>query len=88
MRLTIALSSLCLALLLSLPAAHAVDRAPFALTDHTGKAVTDEDFLGSFLLVFFGYSHCPDVCPTELQVVSEALDQLGEDAAAVQPDRQ
>ncbi|MDP7539199.1 MAG: SCO family protein [Alphaproteobacteria bacterium] len=85
MRLTIALSSLCLALLLSLPAAQAVERAPFTLTDHTGKAVTDEDFLGSFLLVFFGYSHCPDVCPTDLAIMAGALDALGDRAAVVQP---
>jgi protein SCO1/2 len=85
MRLTSALLSLCLALLLSLASAQAVERAPFALTDHTGKAVTDEDFLGSFLLVFFGYSHCPDICPTDLAIMAGALEALGERGAAIRP---
>ena len=39
---------------------------PFSLTDHTGKAVTDADFRGSPLAVFFGFTHCPEVCPTTL----------------------
>lgn len=85
MRLTSALLSICLVLALSVPAGWAVERAPFALTDHTGKAVTDEDFLGSFLLVFFGYSHCPDICPTDLAIMAGALDGLGERGAAIQP---
>ncbi len=58
---------------------------PFSLVDHTGRSVSEADFQGRHMLVYFGYTFCPDVCPTELQVVSEALDQLGEDAAAVQP---
>jgi protein SCO1/2 len=50
---------------------------PFTLTDHTGKRVTDEDFRGRHLLVFFGFTFCPDVCPSALQVMSAALDKLG-----------
>jgi protein SCO1/2 len=50
---------------------------PFTLTDHTGKRVTDGDFRGRYMLVFFGYTYCPDVCPSTLQVVSQALDRLG-----------
>jgi protein SCO1/2 len=58
---------------------------PFALTDHTGKLRTDEDFRGKLLLIYFGYSYCPDVCPTDLQQIGLALDGLGAGAEAVQP---
>ena len=58
---------------------------PFTLTDHTGKRVTEKDFAGKFTLVFFGYTSCPDICPAELQVISAALDQLGERATNVTP---
>jgi len=58
---------------------------PFNLIDHTGKAVTDKDFLGRNLLVFFGFTFCPDVCPSGLQVISAALDQLGPQAQNVTP---
>jgi cytochrome oxidase Cu insertion factor (SCO1/SenC/PrrC family) len=57
----------------------------FTLTDHTGRTVTDQDFRGRSMLVFFGFTHCPDVCPTELQVVAEVLDKLGPAAARVAP---
>ena len=50
---------------------------PFTLTDHTGKRVTDQDFRGRNMLVFFGFTFCPDVCPSALQVISAALDKLG-----------
>jgi cytochrome oxidase Cu insertion factor (SCO1/SenC/PrrC family) len=50
---------------------------PFTLTDHKGRRVTDQDFRGRFMLVFFGFTFCPDVCPTALQVASEALNKLG-----------
>lgn len=49
---------------------------PFTLTDHTGKTVTDKDFNGKYLLVFFGYTYCPDVCPMELSALSAAMDEL------------
>lgn len=58
---------------------------PFALIDHNGKRVTNADFRGRYLLIYFGYTYCPDVCPTELFVISQALDMLGEAAARVQP---
>jgi cytochrome oxidase Cu insertion factor (SCO1/SenC/PrrC family) len=58
---------------------------PFTLTDQTGRKVTEKDFLGKYLLVFFGYTYCPDICPTELQVMSAALDSLGPKADAIQP---
>ena len=58
---------------------------PFTLTDHTGKRVTDRDFRGKFLLVFFGFTNCPDVCPTALQVMAAALDKLGPKAERIVP---
>lgn len=56
---------------------------PFALTDHTGKRRTDKDFRGRLMLVFFGFTSCPDVCPTSLQTATEALAKLGDDADKV-----
>lgn len=53
---------------------------PFQLTAHTGQPVTNEDFLGRPFLVFFGYTHCPDVCPTTLFEMSEILRAMGPDA--------
>lgn len=58
---------------------------PFSLTDHTGRHVTEKDFLGKYMLVFFGFTYCPDVCPTELQVMSAALDELGAEGNTIQP---
>jgi protein SCO1/2 len=58
---------------------------PFQLTDHTGKQVTEQSFRGRFMLVYFGYTYCPDVCPTELQTMANALDLLGPDAARIAP---
>jgi cytochrome oxidase Cu insertion factor (SCO1/SenC/PrrC family) len=58
---------------------------PFALIDHNGKPRTDADFRGKLLLVYFGFTWCPDVCPTDLQDISLALDKLGEAADQVQP---
>ncbi len=50
---------------------------PFSLTDHDGKSVTDKDFRGRFMLIYFGYTYCPDICPTNLQVMGTALSALG-----------
>ena len=58
---------------------------PFELVDHTGRRRTDGDFRGKLLLVYFGFSYCPDVCPTDLLAIGRALDQLGADGVAVQP---
>jgi protein SCO1 len=58
---------------------------PFTLTDHTGKRVTDQDFRGRFMLVFFGFTFCPDVCPTALQVMAAALDKMGAKAEQITP---
>jgi len=45
----------------------------FNLTNHQNKSVTEKDFLGKYMLVYFGYTYCPDVCPTDLQIMSAAL---------------
>ena len=58
---------------------------PFTLVDQHGKTVTDRDFRGRFMLVFFGFTHCPDICPAELQVMSASLDALGPEGAEVVP---
>ncbi len=49
---------------------------PFTLVDHTGTVVRESDFRGRLMLVFFGYTSCPDVCPAELQTIAQALDLL------------
>jgi protein SCO1/2 len=56
---------------------------PFELVDHAGAAVTDQTWADKPLLVFFGYTYCPDVCPTELSVISNAMDLLGDDTDVV-----
>lgn len=53
---------------------------PFKLTDQNGQPITDADLKGKPFLVFFGYTHCPDVCPTTLFEVSEVMRSLGKDA--------
>jgi len=58
---------------------------PFALVDQHGKKVTDRDFRGRYMLIFFGFTHCPDICPAELQVISASLDELGPKAEEVVP---
>ena len=58
---------------------------PCTLTDQNGKTDTDQDFRGRFMLVFFGFTHCPDICPAELQVMAASLDALGPKAADVVP---
>lgn len=58
---------------------------PFELIGKDGKTVTDKDFRGRYMLVFFGFTRCPDICPAELQVMSAALEELGPDADKVVP---
>jgi len=57
----------------------------FSLIDHNGRAVTQDDFRGKYTLVFFGYTYCPDVCPTALQDIGLIMDGLGVDAKKVVP---
>jgi len=72
---------------LPLPVSSGIARVggPFTLTDHTGKRISDADFRGRWMLIYFGYTYCPDVCPSELQVISSALDKLGSIADQIQP---
>jgi len=53
---------------------------PFQLTDQNGRAVSDRDFKGEPFIVFFGFTNCPDICPTTLFEMSEVLKRLGPDA--------
>jgi protein SCO1/2 len=57
----------------------------FALADSEGKPRTNDEFRGKFLLVFFGFTNCPDVCPTTLSEVAQVMDDLGPEADKVQP---
>ncbi len=57
----------------------------FMLTDQLGQLVTEQDFVGKWSLVYFGYTHCPDVCPTSLTTLTQALQLLGDKAADIQP---
>ena len=58
---------------------------PFSLVGADGKPVTDRNFRGRYMLIFFGFTHCPDICPAELQVIAQALEQLGDKAKKVVP---
>jgi protein SCO1/2 len=61
------------------PAASAIGGS-FALVDHNGKALTHRDMLGRPYLVFFGFTHCPDICPTKAMEISQVFDALGPNA--------
>lgn len=65
--------------------AHRSAAGHFALTDQDGHARSDADFRGRFVLLYFGYTWCPDVCPTTLQQIATALRKLGPKAAHVVP---
>lgn len=58
---------------------------PFTLVDHEGNARTDADFRGKLLLVYFGFTSCPDICPTDLQQIAQAITLLGAEGDQVQP---
>jgi len=66
-------------------AGEAAVRSEFTLTDHTGERVTEADFLGRWQLVFFGFTYCPDVCPTTLAYMATVFDMLGETAKKIAP---
>lgn len=59
--------------------------ADFELTDHNSMMQTDEDFRGRWMLVFFGFTNCPDVCPMGLATIAQVMDDLGAEGEAVQP---
>jgi cytochrome oxidase Cu insertion factor (SCO1/SenC/PrrC family) len=58
---------------------------PFTLTDQSGRQRSDSEFRGKLMIVYFGYSYCPDICPTDLMAITQALDDLGPAAKDVQP---
>jgi protein SCO1/2 len=58
---------------------------PFTLTDQNGRTVTERDYAGRWTLVYFGYSFCPDVCPTELGTMAAAIDAMGPAGEQVVP---
>jgi protein SCO1/2 len=58
---------------------------PFELTNQDGKTVSDKDYAGKLLLVYFGYTNCPDICPTALQTIAIAMDELGAAGDRIQP---
>jgi protein SCO1 len=59
--------------------------APFTLTDQEGHRRSDAEFRGKLMLIYFGYTTCPDICPTDLMTIAEAIDALGKLGDAVQP---
>ena len=67
------------------PPLEALFGGPFELTDHNGRAVTDGTFRGRFTLLYFGYTFCPDLCPTNLLTMAQALEALGPEGGRVQP---
>ena len=76
---------LLLALSVARPAAAALFEGKYRLQGPGGAVVSDQDFRGRWQLVYFGFTHCPDVCPTVLSQVAEALHDLGDRANTVQP---
>jgi len=58
---------------------------PFTLIDHTGRVRSDTEFRGKLMIVYFGYTYCPDVCPTDMMAITQALDSLGPLADRIQP---
>jgi cytochrome oxidase Cu insertion factor (SCO1/SenC/PrrC family) len=58
---------------------------PFTLTDQTGRRRSSSEFRGKLMVVYFGYTYCPDVCPTDVMAISEALRTLGPAAQDIQP---
>ncbi len=58
---------------------------PFTMVNHKGQTVTDKDFRGRPMLLFFGFTFCPDICPTELQVMTAAITELGDAGKDIQP---
>lgn len=79
---------MALAMVVPLRAGHSVSMAiesTFALTGTDGRTVTDRDFRGKWMIVYFGYTFCPDICPTTLAEITNALSALGPQAAKFQP---
>lgn len=77
------------ALAVALFSAGAAEQPPgpvgLTFTDHRGEAVSERNFAGQFQLVFFGYTHCPDVCPSSLELMGAALRRMGDGAEKIRP---
>jgi protein SCO1/2 len=58
---------------------------PFTLVDHNGRSRSDGEFRGKVMVVYFGFTYCTDICPTDLQAIGNAVDRLGPLAEQVQP---
>jgi cytochrome oxidase Cu insertion factor (SCO1/SenC/PrrC family) len=69
----------------AMQSAKALIGGPFTLTNQDGQRMTEQDFRGKYMLVAFGYTSCPDICPAELQAMANAMDQLGAKADQVNP---
>ena len=67
------------------PRGEALIGGDFALLDGSGKTITNNDFRGKYLLIYFGFTHCPDICPTSLLLMQNSLNQLGDKAKNVVP---
>jgi protein SCO1/2 len=76
---------LCVLVVCSLGQAEDIVKGDFELVDHQGQSVTEHSFDGKLRLVFFGYTQCPDVCPTTLFEVARVMRSLGDKARQVQP---
>lgn len=58
---------------------------PFSLTDHNGNTRTSADFAGKYMMIYFGYTYCPDICPTDLSKITRSLELIGDKAKRIQP---
>jgi len=63
---------------------HGTVGGPFTLTDQSGRKRSDSEFRGKLMIVYFGYTFCPDVCPADLMAITQALDALGPAAEGIQ----
>jgi protein SCO1/2 len=69
----------------TLTAGRALVGGPFTLTSHTGNRVSEKDFAGRYMMIYFGFTNCPDVCPSGLQVMAAAVDRLGTKSRSIVP---
>jgi protein SCO1/2 len=67
------------------PVGNGLGGGQFLLTDHHGRVVSPETMRGKYVVLYFGYTYCPDICPTSLQVLSQALHLLGDESNRIQP---
>lgn len=67
------------------PVAGASVGGPFELIDHNGETVTQDNYAGKAKLIYFGFTYCPAICPTELQKITKVLKQMGKEAREIQP---